>query len=62
MFFHNTTYKKRITCNILTFFEDLSFLNPKSHLKETQDKKLCNLLLTNMGKNFKRFFKRWVNE
>ena len=33
MFFHNATWKTT-TCKISTFFEDLSFLNPRSHLKE----------------------------
>ena len=33
MFFHDATRKTRTTCKISTFFEDLSFLNPRSHLE-----------------------------
>ena len=34
MFFHDATCKQtRAACKILTFFEDLNFLNPRSHLK-----------------------------
>ena len=33
MFSHYATRKISPTCKISTFFEDLSFLNPRSHLK-----------------------------
>ena len=32
MFFRDATRKTRTTCKMSTFFEDLKFLNPKSHL------------------------------
>ena len=32
MFFPDATSKTRTTCKISTFFEDISFLNPRSHL------------------------------
>ena len=34
MFSHYATCKISPTCKISSFFEDLSFLNPRSHLKE----------------------------
>ena len=33
MFFHDATHKTRTACKISTFFEDLGFLKPRSHLK-----------------------------
>ena len=34
MFFHDATRKTRTNCKNLTFFEDLSIINPRSHLKK----------------------------
>ena len=41
MFFHYATRKISLICKISTFFEDLGFLNPRSHLKEQE---ACGLL------------------
>ena len=39
VFFHDATCKTRPTCKHSTFFEGLSFRNPKSHLKVS--KSMC---------------------
>ena len=36
MLFHYATHKISLICKISTFFEDLSFLNPRSHLNAKQ--------------------------
>ena len=33
MVFHDATRRTRTACKISTFFEDLDFLNPRTHLK-----------------------------
>ena len=39
MFSHYVTHKISPICKISTFSEDLSFLNPRNHLKCTKKKK-----------------------
>ena len=34
LFFHDAARKTRTTCKISTFFGDLNFLKPRSHLKK----------------------------
>ena len=42
-FFHDGTRKIRTACKISTFFENLNFLHPRSHLKEHPLKgHMCN--------------------
>ena len=38
IFSYDATCKISLICKILTFFEDLSFLNPRSHLKVLENK------------------------
>ena len=55
MFFHDVTCKTRTTYKISTFFDDLSFLNPGSHLKMMGPREgILQILnfLDNLSKNF----------
>ena len=36
-FFYDAAHKTRTTCKTSTFFEDLNFQNPRSHLKSLSD-------------------------
>ena len=50
MFSHHATRKLSPICKILTYSEDLSFLNPRSHLKSLFGRSNHDALLENEGK------------
>ena len=49
MFFHDVNPKTRTTFKISTLLEDLSFVNPRSHLKNFRENTCVGVLLNKVA-------------